>query len=286
MTVRGASGAALMVLGRAPAQLRGMSLSEIFRRSESLADALHFGTARPMHLLSGHRVRVEAGPCPGGAVGVIRRATDDDLELSNLASAIGHELRNAFASVMLAVQSLSRQDEVTSERGKRRLHLAERELRRIECALRGIQEIGRGQILRLIEAVPERLVAEALENLGPLESDRFSVKVPETLGAPAHLDSPRVCLAIEEAIRLGVRHLSGGGLVEVSVERRSTEVVFVISIRGKEGEERSLDDPSRPPDLALAVMQGVARTHGGHTEFIRHPSGCTILIVLPQRQGL
>lgn len=188
---------------------------------------------------------------------------------------------------MLAVQSLSRHEEVTSERGRRRLQLAEWELRRIECALRGIQEVGKGQRLRLVEASPELLVAEALACLGPRERERLQMIIPRGEGATAHLDAPRVCLAIEEMFRLGIRSLPAGGTITASIERRAAELAFHVSMGGAPAEDApALDDPSRPPDLGIAVIHGVARAHGGHVELAPSSQGRTLSLILPQRPGL
>ncbi|HEY0840508.1 MAG TPA: hypothetical protein VGD74_10010 [Vulgatibacter sp.] len=280
LVIRSAAGAASFVFGLPSKELRGKALAEIFDRTDSLEDALAFGTSRPMRLKSGQRVRVEAGPCPGGAIAVIRRPTGDELELDDLASALGHELRNAFASVMLAVRSLSRTEEIASPRGRRRLQLAERELRRIECVLRGLPEVGRAQAARRVEAVPERLVTEARENLGPLASDRLVITLPAEDGAPALLDAPRICLAIEEMLRYGAKLASPGGEVAVRVERHSAELAVIVAAKGAP----STRAPHDGPDIGLAVIRGVARAHGGHTELTGDESGCELTLVIPQRQ--
>ncbi len=280
LVIRGAAGAVPLVLDRSAAELRGRSLAEVFERPESLADALAFGTARSMHLRSGRNVRVEAGPCPGGAVAVIRRPSSNEIDLGDLASSLGHELRNAFASVILAVQSISRTEEVASERGKRRLHLAERELRRIECLLRGLAEVGREQVLRLVATNPERLVAEALENLGPLENEKIKVTLPDGDGPSAQLDAPRVCLAVEEMLRDGARRLSAGGELQAQIERRLDELAVVILASGPGAEPPAND----VPDIGLAVIQGVARAHGGHVERAATEHGTTLSLIIPQRR--
>jgi len=215
-------------------------------------------------------------------VAVVRRPSGDELELDTLASALGHELRNAFASVMLAVRSLSRGDEIASARGRRRLQLAERELRRIECVLRGLPEVGRGQAARRVDAIPERLVAEARENLGPLSSDRLEITLPEGDGPAAQLDGPRICLAIEEMLRYGSRRASPEGRVVVSVERRAAELAIVVEVPGADPALLPADDA---PDIGLAVIRGVARAHGGHAELAGSEGGLALSLVIPQRQA-
>lgn len=284
--VRGAGGSCPAVFGRTAAELRGRPLRELFERPESLADALHFGTARPVRLVDGSVVRLEAGPCPGGAVGVIRRPTGDELDLTRLVSALGHELRNAFASVLLAVQSLHRHGEVSSERGRRRLVVAERELRRIECVLRGLQEVGRTPVGRPTDVVPERLVAEAIASLGPEPGGpHVAIEAPPEAGDPAFLDPPRVRLALEEMIRHGVRAVASGGTVRISVDRRIDEIALVVEARGPDPVGAARADEPGKTDLGLAVAEGVARAHGGHLEAEHAPEGCTLTLVLPQRNA-
>ncbi|HWV38239.1 MAG TPA: hypothetical protein VN033_07140 [Vulgatibacter sp.] len=281
LAIRGASGATSFVFGHAHKAMRGRRLSEFFERTDVLEDALAFGTSRPMRLKTGQRVRVEAGPCPGGAVAVVRRPSGDELELDDLASALAHELRNAFSSVMLAVRSLARGDEIASPRGRRRLQLAERELRRIECVLRGLPEVGRGRAARRVEAIPERLVAEARENLGPLASDRLEISLPTGEGPAAQLDSPRICLAIEEMLRYGAKRVSTEGKVVVRVERRAAELAIVVET----GTDAAVIPADGTPDIGLAVIRGVARAHGGHAELARCEGGFRLGLVIPQRQA-
>jgi signal transduction histidine kinase len=285
LVIRGAAGACPAVFGRTAAELRGRPLRDLFERPDSLADALHFGTARPVRLKGGNIVRFEAGPCPGGAVGIVRKPTGDELDLTRLVSALGHELRNAFASVLLAVQSLGRHGEVSSERGKRRLIVAERELRRIECVLRGLQEVGRAPVSRPVDASPEGLIGDAVTSLGPEPGGpRVEIVAPPPEGEPAFLDPPRVRLALEEMIRHGIRAVAAGGRVEVSVERREGELALVVIASGPDAVHPSSGGETEDAtDLGLAVAEGVARAHGGHMELVRAEGGCRLTLVLPQR---
>lgn len=218
-------------------------------------------------------------------MGIVRRQTGDELDLTRLVSALGHELRNAFAAVMLAVQSLGRQGEVASERGRRRVTLAERELRRIECVLRGLQEVGRAPLARLVETVPELVIADAVLSLGPSPGDdRVEIVAPAAEGPPAFFDAARVRLALEEMIRHGVRSVASGGRVAVFAERRTGELALVVEAAGPDAVQPALaEGGDYSTDLGLAVVEGVARAHGGHTEMERAQTGCRLTLVLPQR---
>lgn len=284
LVVRGAAGACAKVFGRPPHELRGRPLAELFERPESLGDALRYATARPVRLRAGEVVRLEAGPCHGGAVAIVRSPTAEELELTQLVSALGHELRNALASVMLAVQSLHRHAEVESERGRRRLVLAERELRRIECVLRGLQEVGRAPVTRPVEAIPERLFREAVDSLGPDPAGpRLQIRQPAQEGPPARLDPARVRLALEELIRHAIRALPGGGVVELVAERRGEELLLSVRAVGPDAVQPSGGTLEGNTDLGLAVAQAVARGHGGHLEIEHGDGGCALVLVLPQR---
>lgn len=285
LIVRGSGGACASVFGRSHGEMRGKPLAEWFERPESLRDALHYGMARTFRLVEGGVVKMEAGPCPGGAVAIIRRQTGDELDLTRMVSALGHELRNAFASVMLAVQSLKRQGEVESERGRRRLVLAERELRRIECVLKGLQEVGRTPVAKLVEAQPEQLIADAIVSLGPEPGGgRVEIEAVSGTGEPATFDAGRVRIALEEMIRHGIRSLPGGGTIEIRAERHPGELSLVVAASGPEVVQPALAEGGDfTTDLGLAVVDGVARAHGGHTEMHRVATGCRLTLVLPQR---
>lgn len=285
LIVRGSAGACPAVFGRSSGELRGKALGEWFERSESFKDALHYGMTRPVRLRDGTVVRLEAGPCPGGAVAIVRKQSSDELDLTRMVSALGHELRNAFASVMLAVQSLKRQGEVESERGRRRLVLAERELRRIECVLRGLQEVGRSPVAKLVEIQPEHLIEDAIVSLGPDPGgERVVVEATGGTGELASFDAARVRLALEEMIRHGIRSLPSGGVVQVGAERSVGELALVVTATGPDVVQPALAEGGDfSTDLGLAVVDGVARAHGGHTEMHRVATGCRLTLVLPQR---
>lgn len=284
LVIRGAAGACSAVLGNGPADLRGIPLGSLFDKPGSLADALRFGTARSIRLCSGSVVRLEAGPCPGGAVGIFRSPTADELDLTRLVSALGHELRNAFASVMLAVQSLGKQGEVSTERGRRRLVVAERELRRIECVLRGLQEIGRSPVGRPTDTIPERLIGDAVASLGPDPAGpEVTIRAPVDPGPAAFLDPPRVRLALEEMIRHGVRSVGSAGSVEITVERRPAEIALLILAASATEVESTQEEEARGDTvLGLAVAEGVARAHGGHLEVRQSAGRCRLELVVPQ----
>lgn len=285
LIIRGAAGACAAIFGSPQGEMKGMPLANWFERSDSMSDALHYGMARPIRLTTGVVVRLEAGPCSGGAVAIVRKQSGDELDLTRMVSALGHELRNAFASVLLAVQSLGRQGEVESERGKRRLILAERELRRIECVLRGLQEVGRAPVARPVETVPELMIADAILSLGRDPSgSRVLIEAVPGSSEPASFDTTRVRIAVEEMIRHGVRSVASGGSVHVHAERRIGELALIVDASGQEAVQPALAEGGDfSTDLGLAVVEGVARAHGGHTELERLEAGCRITLVLPQR---
>src|SRR6185295_11888807 len=64
------------------------------------------------------------------------------LQISKLASSLSHEIRNPLSSVKMAVQTLAR-NEGLSERDRRRLTIANREIRTMERMLWLFSEYGR-----------------------------------------------------------------------------------------------------------------------------------------------
>jgi signal transduction histidine kinase len=281
LLIAGAGGACANLFGRESFELPGRALGEIFAAPAPLADALHLGLSRDLALSTGEIVRVDAGPCPGGAVAIVRRSATDDLELARVAAALGHEFRKAFAAVLLAVQSLGRRDEVSSDRGKRRLLIAERELRRIETVLRGLRDIGRSPAIRPVEVIPEQLAREAVESLGPRAGgDPSAILVPPHDGAAAHLDGPRIRLALEELLRYALRAVPPGGSVELRAERAPGELRYVVETRGGSAGAEGLSSGSA--ELALAVAQAVARAHGGSLAFESEEAFSRLVLLLPQ----
>jgi hypothetical protein len=134
LVVRGAAGWCALIRSRAGGTLDGQPLTSVFHPSPSLTEALERGTTATLELREGAALQLEAGPCPGGAVGILRIPSRHEAEPSPV-DTLAHDLRNAFSTVSLAIQSLARQDEVRSERGRTRLSLAVRELQRIDRLL-------------------------------------------------------------------------------------------------------------------------------------------------------
>jgi len=114
---------------------------------------------------------------------------------SRLSSMLSHELRNPLSSVKLSVQTLARNADL-SERDRRRLAIAEREIRTLERMLTMFAEYGRERSAAVETVSLRELLVQAAESIAPeLLERRQSVQVtghpgPHTVRADAHRTRP------------------------------------------------------------------------------------------------
>jgi two-component system, NtrC family, sensor histidine kinase HydH len=195
-----ADGDCLRVLGREAGKLVGQPLSLVLgvpeRRAVSVdhkarhdEGGVEFVSARPLNEAT--VLRLSVGTLNGDAFAWVMDmhalvAGAPPLQIARLASSLSHEIRNPLSSVKMAVQTLARNAGL-SDRDKRRLAIANREIRTMERMLGLLSEYGR-DVLPAREQIPLRaLIQDALSVIEPeLAERRIRVEIDE----PAHL--PRI----------------------------------------------------------------------------------------------
>jgi signal transduction histidine kinase len=109
----------------------------------------------------------------------------DSLSPAKLVVALSHEIRNPLSSIKMAVQTVAGSSGLT-DRDKRRLALANREVRTIERLLMLLAESSREAPLATERIPPRQLLDEALSLIAKeLEERNLSVTVDEQSGPKA-----------------------------------------------------------------------------------------------------
>src|SRR5690606_31063552 len=115
---------------------------------------------------------------PGSMLAPSARHRDDPGAMDippGLFPALSHELRNPLSSVKMAVQTLARNPDL-SERDRRRLSIAHREVRTLERLLWLVSEAGRDSEPHLEDLTPDALIEESVELIRP-ELEELGVHV-------------------------------------------------------------------------------------------------------------
>jgi two-component system, NtrC family, sensor histidine kinase HydH len=293
LTLVQASGALAATLGLDAAALVGRPLHEALRISPERARALDRvareagadGTVQfvaaaawedeehPTHLRL--VLRAESGGRASAGVMNLTRLLDGapPVQIARLSSHLSHEIRNPLSSVKMAVQTLAR-NTTLGDRDKRRLSIANREIRTMERMLWLLSEYGRDTAPNLEPASLRTLVQEASGMVGPeLAERRVELDVDEPEGLPrVQVDAARlrpvlaqlllnVALGLPEdsALRLQLRPVTGGG-VSLRLEDPGTQV--------PPEEQAVLFEPfgsrvARGAGLSLAALRRVMRSQGG-----------------------
>jgi signal transduction histidine kinase len=197
------------------------------------------------------------------------------LQISRLASSLSHEIRNPLSSVKMAVQTLARNTDL-SGRDRRRLAIANREIRTMERMLELLSEYGRDAPPNR-EQVPARgLLQDALAVVEPeLGERRIRVEVDEPAELPrVRIDVHRLRLVLaqfllnvaiglpeDSVLRVQLRAGNGGVVLEV------TDPTAAIPPEERE----ALFEPfgsknsrlARVPGLSLAALRRVLHSQGG-----------------------
>ncbi|WP_224366210.1 sensor histidine kinase [Hyalangium versicolor] len=195
------------------------------------------------------------------------------VQISKLSSSLSHEIRNPLSSVKMAVQTLQR-NTTLSDRDKRRLTIANREIRTMERMLWLLSEYGRDSVPNMDQQPLRTVVQEAQAMVAPeMAERRIELKVEEDP------ELPRVRV---DATRL--RPVLAQLLLNISMGQPEDSHVNVQLRRGPEGrplmvlkdsaaalppEERgTLFEPfgsrlARGAGLSLAALRRVMLNQGG-----------------------
>lgn len=207
--------------------------------------------------------------------------------------ALSHELRNPLSSVKMAVQSLARNPDLT-ERDRRRLSIAHREVRTLERLLWLVSEAGRDSEPHLEELPLQTLLEETLTHIQP-ELEELGVTLqPERAASDTsvHVDRARtrgvlapLVLTVARAMAPAPLDLqidgSAGDLLHLQLDDTRTvlepdalEEAFVPFAFG----------PTRTTGLLLPALRTVMQAQGGRAEVLTLPGG-GVRYVLTFRQA-
>ncbi|WIG98613.1 HAMP domain-containing histidine kinase [Myxococcus sp. SDU36] len=195
------------------------------------------------------------------------------VQISRLSSSLSHEIRNPLSSVKMAVQTLARNTGL-NERDKRRLTIANREIRTMERMLWLLSEYGRDTSPKL-DAHPLRgVVQEATEMVAPeLAERRVEVLVDEEPDLPrVRVDPTRLRPVLAQVLLNVAMGQAEGSPVEVALRRSGPHQVKMVlhdpAAALPPEENGSLFEPfgsrlARGAGLSLAALRRVMMGVGG-----------------------
>lgn len=288
LTILSTEGAAEAVLGLPAASLAGRSLADLLQLSPDQARALD---ARALDTPQGWAVEfvtVMRGDQPVclrlsvASAGDQRRAVAINLsallegappiQIGRLASSLSHEIRNPLSSVKMAVQTLARNQSL-GDRDKRRLTIANREIRTMERMLWLLSEYGRDTPPSAEPTSVRALMQEAASMVEPeLQEWQVQVGFEEEPDLPrVKVDSGRLRPVLSQLLLNVAQGLSPGGRLGIRLRRCGQGCQAVIEDPGSAvlPEERStLYEPfgsrlARGAGLSLAALKRVMLSHGG-----------------------
>lgn len=238
---------------------------------EFLYAQLGGGPPTPLRLVLG----LEQGEAAAGVVNL--RALLEGappVQLSRISSSLSHEMRNPLSSVKMAVQTLARHAGL-SERDRRRLTIANREIRTLERMLWLLSEYGREEGSPLELHAPWSLVQEAAALVAPeLEERRLSVEVAQPPQVPrVRADAPRLRHVLSQVLLNAAMGYPEGSRVEVAIrpapEPGRVHVVLSDPATSLAPEELgSAFEPfcgrlARGTGLSLATLRRIMLSQGG-----------------------
>jgi signal transduction histidine kinase len=195
------------------------------------------------------------------------------VQISRLSSSLSHEIRNPLSSVKMAVQTLAR-NTTLGERDRRRLTIANREIRTMERMLWMLSEYGRDTQPNL-EAVPLRtVVQESTAMVAPeLGERRIEVQVDEEPDLPrVRVDGGRLRPVLAQLLLNVAMGQAEDTRVEVALRAGPSGQVWMVlkdPAAALPPEERgSLFEPfgsrlARGAGLSLAALRRVLLNQGG-----------------------
>jgi two-component system sensor histidine kinase HydH len=195
----------------------------------------------------------------------------DTLSPSKLVFALSHEIRNPLSSIKMAVQTVAGSNGLTA-RDKRRLALANREVRTIERLLGLFAESSRDTPLATEPVAPRQLVEDALALISmELDERKLSVKVDEHETSPAVAIDPLRLRPVLAQVILNLALSTGDGepsTVVLDRGRGGPSIAMAATAQVKPSELSRLFDPTTTflapgTGLSLFVLRKLMTLHGG-----------------------
>jgi len=197
-------------------------------------------------------------------------------QFSRLASMLSHELRNSLSSVKLSVQTLAKNADL-SARDRRRLAIAEREIRTLERMLTMFAEYGRDRPLTVETVGLRDLVGQAAEAIAPeLLERQQTVHVSAAASVRGvRADAHRTRPVLAQLMLNVAASLPSGGVVEVTLapmpEGRAQLAVRDLGATLSPEEQEAAFEPfasrlARGGGLSLAALRQVMIDQEGRAE--------------------
>jgi two-component system sensor histidine kinase HydH len=211
----------------------------------------------------------------------------DSLSPAKLVLAVSHEIRNPLSSIKMAVQTVAGSSGL-SDRDKRRLALANREIRTIERLLGLLSESARDTPLATERIPPRQLVDEALSLIAKeLEERGLSVKVdPQNAPQPATMDPFRLRPVLAQVIlNLALSGEDGQSTtIVVDGERGGPSIGVTAATHLEPADLPKVFDPTATflapgTGLSLWVLRNLMVLHGGTLSASERP-GAGVLFTL------
>lgn len=218
-------------------------------------------------------------------------------ELRLVTDSLGHDLRSPLARVRGRIEAALAADGSDAREAALVAALADTDalLRMLATLL----EIGRSEATprdRLVPTDPGELLTELGDFYGPVveEGGYVFVKALDEVRLPLPLHRELLSQAISNLLDNAIRHGGGAGEITLRLSERADAVVFAVEDRGPgialadRGEALSRFgrlDPARSgpgAGLGLALVEAVARLHGGSVELDDNAPGLIARIVVPR----
>jgi two-component system, NtrC family, sensor histidine kinase HydH len=288
LLVASVEGAAELVFGRPASECAGSPMAEVLGLAAAAARDLH-DRARPGQPLVEHvtcmrgersiclRLNVLAGEGGRRSASALNLSAllegAPPLQISKLASSLSHEIRNPLSSVKMAVQTVAKNPGL-SDRDKRRLTIANREIRTMERMLWLLSEYGRDtppqleltSVRSLFQEAARMVEAELAERQVELAFQEEDRDLP-----PVKVDSGRLQPVLSQLLLNVAQGLNPGAHLGVTLRRHGKGAQATIrdpSSSLPQGEPPTLYEPfsshlARGAGLSLAALRRVMASHGG-----------------------
>jgi signal transduction histidine kinase len=195
------------------------------------------------------------------------------VQISRLSSSLSHEIRNPLSSVKMAVQTLQR-NTTLGDRDKRRLTIANREIRTMERMLWLLSEYGRDSVPHLDLQPLRNVLQEAQGMVAPELAERhIELRIEEAPELPrVSVDLARLRPVLAQLLLNIAMGLPENSHVEVQLRQSSSgrpQLVLTDPTAALPPEERgTLFEPfgsrlARGAGLSLAALRRVMLNQGG-----------------------
>lgn len=218
-------------------------------------------------------------------------------ELRVVTDSIAHDLRSPIARLRARAEAAATADEPRQREAALAGLIAETDL--VMRMLAVLLEISRSEAVTrdaLVPLDPAVLMEEIADLYAPMVEEaglRFTVALPPAPVAPVGLHRELLSQALANLIDNALRHAGEGGAIALSLEAGQGEVRFSVADRGPgiAAADRAqalsrfgrLDRARSLPGagLGLALVESVARLHGGRLELGDNAPGLAATIVIP-----